>query len=131
MTRIAATSSTTAIVTRKSFTPTPTRSPSSARTPIAKAASVAIGIPQPAASWPPVIARKIAIGVTTPPSAAMIGSAAFFGWRRSPVTSSRLISSEIRKKKRVIRPSLTQWPRLSSIEALPMPMFTWVDQKEA
>ena len=53
----------------------------------------------------------------------MIGSAARFGWRSSPVTSSRLISSEIRKKKSVIRPSLTQWPRLSSIDAPPIPMF--------
>ena len=47
MTRIAATSSTTAIVTRKSFAPAPTRSPSSTSAAIAKAASVAIGIPQP------------------------------------------------------------------------------------
>ena len=88
-------------------------------------------MPQPLAWWPWVTARKIAIGTTIPPSAAMIGSAARFGWRSSPVTSSRLISSEMRKKKRVIRPSLTQWPRLSSIEAPPIPSVRWVAQKDA
>ncbi len=96
-------------MTRNSFAPVPTLSPRTVSTAIAKAASVAIGIPQPSpVPVPAVITRKISTGTSTPPAAARIGSAAARGWRRSPTISSRLISSEMTKKKIAIRPSFTQ-----------------------
>ena len=49
-----------------------------------------------------------------PPTAATIGSAAVFGSRRSPLTSSYLISSPTTKKKITIRASLTQCCSVSS-----------------
>ena len=49
-----------------------------------------------------------AAGTIMPPNAAIAGSAAFFGSRNSPTTSSRLISSPTTKKKIAIKPSLIQ-----------------------
>ncbi len=63
-----------------------------------------------------------------PPTAATIGSAAVFGSRRSPVTSSYLISRPTTKKKITIRASLTQCWRVSSIRKLPRSMPTTVCQ---
>jgi len=109
MTEMAKRSSAIAIVSRKSFTPAVIRSPRRASTPIANAMSVAMGIAQPSASSPPAVSvRKIAAGSSTPPRAASTGRRATRGSRSSPVTSSRLISRPTTKKKRAIRPSLTQ-----------------------
>jgi hypothetical protein len=86
------------------------REPSSARTPTANAMSVAIGMPHPREnSPPPDTTMNSTAGATMPPSAATAGSSAARGSRSSPMTSSRLISNPIRKKKIAMRPSLTQW----------------------
>jgi hypothetical protein len=106
---MATTSSTIAMVSTRSFTPEETRSPNSARTPTAKAMSVAMGILHPSPPAPPAVsATKIAAGRIAPPSAAKTGSAAALRSRNSPVTNSRLISSPTTKKKMAMRPSLTQ-----------------------
>jgi hypothetical protein len=102
-------SSTIATVSRNNLTPEDTRSPSRASTPTANAMSVAAGMAQPeASSLPAVTARKIPAGSTTPPIAAIAGSAAALRSRSSPVTSSRLISRPTTKKNSAMRPSLTQ-----------------------
>ena len=64
-----------------------------------------------------------------PPIAAMIGRAAVFGSRRSPLTSSYLISSPTTKKKITISASLTQCCSDSSIRKLPTSMPIGVCQK--
>ena len=58
----------------------------------------------------------------------MIGRAAVFGSRRSPLTSSYLISSPTTKKKITISASLTQCCSDSSIRRSPTPKPTGVCQ---
>ena len=112
MIAIAMMSSTIATLSRNSRAPADTRSPSSASTPTANAMSVAAGIAHPRAPSPPAVSStKIAIGSTTPPTAAIAGSAAARRSRSSPATSSRLISSPTTRKNTAISPSLTQWCR--------------------
>ena len=57
-----------------------------------------------AAGSPPLIARKIRIGTSIPPSPATNGSASRRRSRRSPRSNSRRASSPTTKKNRVIRP---------------------------
>ena len=61
-------------------------------------------------------------GTSMPPNAATIGSAAVFGSRRSPLTSSYLISSPTTKKKITISASFTQCCSDSSSRKLPRSM---------
>ncbi len=63
--------------------------------------------------------------------AAMIGSAAVFGSRRSPLTSSYLISRPTTKKKITINASLTQCCSDSSRCSGPTSSTRWVCQKES
>src|SRR5690349_6590982 len=81
--------------------------------PIAKAISVVVGTPQPRAAglWL-LIATYIAAGTAMPPSAATIGSVAFFTDESSPARISRLISSPTTKKNNAITPSLIQWRKV-------------------
>ena len=86
-----------------------TRFPKRTRTLIAKAISVAIGIPQPFAPSPPLLIYVyIRAGTTIPPIAASIGSMATLIFESSPTNISRFISKPIIKKKIAIRPSLIQ-----------------------
>ncbi len=64
-----------------------------------------------------------------PPTAATIGSAAVFGSRRSPWTSSYLISRPTTKKKITIRASFTQCCSVSSRWRTPRSTLIEVCQK--
>src|ERR1700730_13958649 len=85
------------------------RGPSKARTPSAKAISVAVGIAQPrrASSSPQLQARETSAGPAIPPKAPTTGSAAFEAFDSSPSMISRLTSSPTSMKKTAISPSLT------------------------
>ena len=110
MTTTASRSSTIASAVTKMRSPSGARLPSRARTPRAKAMSVAIGTPQPrAAVPPPASARKIKAGSTAPPIAAAMGRVARRSVASSPTRISRLISRPTTRKNTAIRPSLTQW----------------------
>lgn len=90
------------------------RSPSNAKTPSAKAMSVAMGMPHPfAPSSPRVKTRYSAAGRTIPPTAPNTGKAAFFHVFSSPWRNSRLISKPTAKKKIVMNPPLTQCSKVS------------------
>ena len=67
-------------------------------------------------------------GTTIPPTAATIGRAAVRGSRRSPLTSSYLISRPTTKKKITIRASLTQCWSDSSRCSGPTSSVRWVCQ---
>ena len=125
---IAPKSSATASVSKKTFSGTGTRGPNNARTPIAKAISVAAGIAQPAeAPSVPLVTIKYTIaGAAMPPTAAPRGRKA---WRMSdkcPTINSRLISKPIKKKKMAINPSLTHSKKGLSITIGPTPKTTFV-----
>ena len=99
-------SSTTARATSSTLSPMGQRFPKRERTPIAKAMSVAIGIPHPLAEGVPLLnSIYITAGKIIPPSAANIGSIAFFMVDSSPTRSSLLISSPTEKKNTAIRTS--------------------------
>ncbi len=86
-----------------------TRLTKSERMPIAKAMSVAIGIPAPACvAVPKLKSKNSPAGTTIPPSAAKIGSEAFFKLESSPMYISRSSSKPMSKKKMVISPSFIQ-----------------------
>ena len=125
MTAMAPRSSTTARLSRKIFNDGGTRFPSRARTPSAKAMSVAIGMPQPLEPTLPALAAvKMSAGRTIPPTAAIAGSAATRRSRKSPVTSSRLISRPTTRKNRAISASLTKCCRSSWIPMDPIRIST-------
>ena len=110
MTSTASRSSTMASAARKTRRPMGMREPRMARTPSAKAMSVAMGMPQPRlASPPPTMARKMTAGTIAPPTAATIGSVARRTEASSPTSTSRLISRPTTRKKMAMRPSLIQW----------------------
>ena len=74
---------------------------------MAKAMSVAVGMPHPlAASVPWLKAVKMIAGTSMPPAAASTGRIACRIEESCPQTISRLISSPTEKKKKTIRPSL-------------------------
>ena len=76
--------------------------------PMAKAMSVAVGIPQPfAASVPWLNSVKMTAGASMPPAAASTGRIARRTDESCPLTISRLISSPTVKKKITIRQSFT------------------------
>ena len=107
-----------------------TRDRSSCRTPMQKAMSVAMGIPQPCKPGPPQLkAVKMRAGRTMPPSAAMAGSAACARVRSSPTASSRLISIPTTKKKNVISPSLTSWWSEKVTTSCPIPSVTGYENR--
>ena len=77
---------------------------------MAKAISVAVGIPQPlAATVPKLNAVKMIAGTSMPPAAASTGRIAFRMEESCPQTISRLISRPTAKKKTTIRQSLTNF----------------------
>ena len=124
------TSSTIAMLRRRSLTPGGIRLPRSASTPTAKAISVAIGIAQPrAVSAPAFNRRKMAAGRMTPPKAAMSGSRAFRPSPSSPTASSRLISRPTTKKKKTINRSLTQYLSVSVLPSTGIGRVSSVVQK--
>ena len=100
-------SSATASAVRKILSDTGTRLPSIERMPMAKAMSVAVGIPQPFAAIVPWLnaVKKIA-GTSMPPAAASTGRMARRADESCPQTIARLISSPTAKKKITISPSL-------------------------
>ena len=107
MTRMAPRSSAIASAVRNILSDTGTRSPSIERMPMAKAMSVAVGIPQPLAAIVPWLkAVKMIAGKSMPPAAASTGRRAFLADESCPQTISRFISSPTAKKKITIRPSL-------------------------
>ena len=74
---------------------------------MAKAMSVAVGIPQPLAAAVPWLKNvKMMAGASMPPAAASTGRIARRTDDSCPQTISRLISSPTAKKKITIRPSL-------------------------
>jgi len=76
---------------------------------IAKAISVAIGMPQPIAPSPLVLMAKYnRAGNTMPPMAARIGRIATLMFESSPANTSLFISKPMIKKNMVISPSLIQ-----------------------
>ncbi len=108
------------------------RGASSASTPSARAVSVDIAAAQPCAAGPPALnAKKIPTGTAIPPSAAATGIARRWRSRSSPVSSSRLASSPTTRKKKVIRPSLTQCRRSSEIPSLPSVIESFVVQNDS
>ncbi|MNR53215.1 hypothetical protein D3C85_1731890 [compost metagenome] len=73
----------------------------------AKAISVAIGMPQPAAvGWFRLITKYRPAGISMPPKAAITGKLALLMEESSPSNNSRLISRPTSKKKTAIRASL-------------------------
>lgn len=88
-------SSTTASDSSRTRTPAGSERATSARTPRAKAMSVATGIAQPreAPSAPPATAKNTSAGMIMPPTAAIIGRAAERRSASSPTVSSRLTST--------------------------------------
>ncbi|MDT4832281.1 hypothetical protein FQZ97_658280 [compost metagenome] len=86
-----------------------TERPSKARTPTAKAMSVAVGTAHPWRS-PSVLlnARYNNAGTRTPPKAAIIGKAASLRLARAPSWISRRISMPTTRKNTVISASLIQ-----------------------
>ena len=120
-------SSTMASAVKNTLSPTGALSPSNAKTPRAKAMSVAMGMPQPAApSVPALMARYISAGTTAPPTAAATGSAAPRTEDSSPTSTSRLISRPTTKKNTAISPSLIQWVRSLETESSPTPTVSLV-----
>ena len=114
-------SSTIASAVKKTFKLVGQLLPRMAKTPIAKAISVAIGIPHPcAAGVPPLNIVKIKAGKIIPPSAAKIGNIAFLGWANSPTNNSRLISRPTKKKKVAIKPSLIHFKNVIFKEKFPI-----------
>ena len=85
ITKMAIRSSITASAVRKIFNEKGTRSPNKDKIPMAKAISVAIGIPTPLTK-PEFIfkAKKISAGIITPPNALNAGSEAFLSEESSP-----------------------------------------------
>ena len=109
ITRIAIKSSTIANAERKIFNEDGARLPSMEIIAIAKAMSVAIGIPHPpAVSVPAFKAKYMDAGAITPPIAARMGKEAFLMDESSPSTISRLISRPTNRKKMAIKPSFIQ-----------------------
>ena len=109
MTIMAPKSSITAKAVKNIFKEAGTLFPNKDKIPIAKAISVAIGIPAP--FWvivPKFSAKKIPAGTTIPPNAPKIGSAAFLMLANSPSYISRSNSKPIIKKKIAIKPSFIQ-----------------------
>ena len=110
MTRIAPKSSITAKAVKNIFNEVGTRFPRSDKMPIAKAISVAIGIPAPfCVCVPKLNTKNTPAGINIPPSAPKTGNAAFLKLDNSPPYNSRSNSNPIIKKKIVINPSLIQW----------------------
>ncbi len=112
-------SSTTARVSRKARKAEGRWVPRTARTASANAISVAAGMAHPrraCASPPPPSTTRMnsSDGTATPQAAAMIGTAAFAGSRKSPTVSSRLSSNPATKKKIASSPSAAQVPTLRS-----------------
>ena len=113
-------SSTTARVSRNERSAEGRWVPRTASTARANAMSVAVGMAQPASTWPdppprlPATAKNTRAGTTTPQAAAATGSAALAGSRRSPTTSSCLSSSPATKKKTASSPSEAHCPRVRS-----------------
>jgi hypothetical protein len=107
---IAPRSSRIANAVRKIFNSRGTRLPSIARMPSENAMSVAAGIanPRSTAASPRVTHKNVAQGRTMPPTAASAGKAARSKVRRSPSSTSRLISMPTNTKNTAIRPSLIQ-----------------------
>ena len=100
-------------MSRNSLSADGAREPSRARTPTAKAMSVAMGIAPAVAAVAPGVDREVerrrAPPCRRPRRAPAAPPPAGRAARRS--TSSRLISSPTTKKNSVIRPSLTKWRR--------------------
>ena len=117
MMRIAPRSSRIASVSRKIFSADGTRLPRSARTPTAKAMSVAAGMAQPpfVTGSDQLKSRKISAGTAMPPTAAMPGNITSRGFFSLPSIISRFSSSPMRKKKIAIKPSLIH--RISSFDS--------------
>ncbi|MNQ66200.1 hypothetical protein D3C85_806860 [compost metagenome] len=85
MTMMAPKSSITASAVRNIFSEMGTRLPNKDKIPIAKAMSVAIGIPAPFCVMVPKFSnKKIPAGITIPPNAPKIGKAAFLISDNSP-----------------------------------------------
>ena len=85
ITMMAPKSSITASAVRNTFKDVGTRFPKSDRIPIAKAISVAIGIPAPfCVIVPKFNSKKIPAGTTIPPNAPKMGKAAFLILDSSP-----------------------------------------------
>ena len=112
-------SSTTARAATKTRKPGGMRWPSKARTPRAKATSVAVGTDQPGAVGPRLSARYMAAGANTPPIAAMMGSKAARRSARIPTVISRRISRPTSRKKKASRPWESQSPTVSERALVP------------
>ena len=109
MTSTAPKSSTMASATKKVTNAGGTRLPNNTKAEMAKAMSVAIGIPQPAApSSPEFMPKYISAGNAIPPTAASMGKIATLMLESSPTSTSRFISSPMMKKKIAIKPSFIQ-----------------------
>ena len=101
--------------------------PTSASIPSANAVSVDIAVPQPLAeALPALIARKIAIGIAIPPTAAAAGSASLRRSRSSPRSNSRRASSPTTRKKKDISPLLIHWCRVCETPPPPIRMLITV-----
>ena len=112
-----------ATAVRKIFSPSGTRLPSSDMMPSAKAMSVAMGMPHPAAdSWPAFREKKMSAGTTMPPTAAATGMMVRLGVDNPPTSSSRLISRPTRKKKMAMSPSLIH--RMAALDRTQSPTPT-------
>jgi hypothetical protein len=99
--------------------------------PRAKAVSVDIVTPQPAAESRPVFrARKIPIGTTMPPRPASTGSATRRRCRSSPRSNSRRASRPTTKKKKVIKPLLTHSRRVKVRPTSPSRIVSGVSHAE-
>src|SRR5215218_4687213 len=115
MSAIAARSSMTAIESSRTRTPGGSEEPTRARTPSAKAMSVATGIAHapPSAAAPRETAIATTAGMSIPPPAAKNGSIAARRSASWPTVSSRLISRPATKKKSASSASATQSPSVS------------------
>ena len=98
-----------ATVVRNNLSEVGARLPRSARTPIAKAISVAAGIAQPFTSpgSPATMNKYTPAGTIIPAAAAKNGRRRSAQVVRCPSTNSRLISSPTSRKNTAMRPSLT------------------------
>ncbi len=100
---------------------------------MAKAMSVAVGMPQPfAAAVPPLKSANTAAGASMPPAAASTGRMALRTVESWPQTISRLISRPTQKKKITISPSFTSFstviPCGNTQSITPLGLFTTSDR---
>ncbi len=110
MVKMAPRSSITAKAVRNTFKASGTRLPNKERMPMAKAMSVAMGMPAPEAVGVPWLKSKwMPAGTSMPPKAAMAGSRACLRSESSPMYTSRSSSRPTIRKKTAINPSLIQY----------------------